>query len=306
MFRKSMVLGVIALAVITTAIVADEAKIVFVPGGIGDRDIFIMNADGVKQNITNNPKGYGFPRWSPDGKRILFSIKKESTNFDVGIVDVDGKNFRQITDSPVPEVSPEFSPDEKRIAFFSGGIIYVMNADGGVPWAITDRSLLLYSTGFGWSPAGDEIAFSAVKKQDGNVFVEIVAVNVDNPNLRRNITTGTWDVMLQWLDDGKIFFRSKRLDGFETKLFYYDPNDGQVKLFPPLANQDVTYVRWSRKGEKAIFIWKGKLGMVEEGRSVLLIEDGHDGLNADIFIPSTRPVSPRDRLATTWGAIKTK
>jgi Tol biopolymer transport system component len=60
------------------------------------------------------------PRWSPDGKQILFSRWDKSGNGSaVFIVDADGQNLRQLSSSKLPARLPDWSPDGSRIVFTS-------------------------------------------------------------------------------------------------------------------------------------------------------------------------------------------
>ncbi len=69
--------------------------------------LYVMNADGTGRYKLTNPPLEAFhypldtkPVWSPDGKRIAFSRlmpPEMSGDFDIFIIDVDGKNERRIT-----------------------------------------------------------------------------------------------------------------------------------------------------------------------------------------------------------------
>ena len=65
--------------------------------------------------------------------QIVFSSNRDG-NWEIYVMDADGKNLRRLTKNPHDEWEPSWSPDGKRIAFASEGVgnfdIYVMNADG--------------------------------------------------------------------------------------------------------------------------------------------------------------------------------
>lgn len=107
-------------------------------------------------------------RVSPDGKSVVYTLTtsdlprgKRSTH--IWIMGADGRNARQLTDTPQGESSPVFSPDGRSIAFISSKDgspnIYVMPSTGG-EW----RRVTNISTGASdplWSPDGKQIAFSS-------------------------------------------------------------------------------------------------------------------------------------------------
>lgn len=80
------------------------------PENIKTFEIYIMNADGsgVLQ-LTDNDCTDGYPRWSPDGSRFLFtSDRHEANRWEVYLMDSDGTNVRRLTHSPpgVTAVNP--------------------------------------------------------------------------------------------------------------------------------------------------------------------------------------------------------
>ena len=62
----------------------------------------------------------GYPAWFPDGSAIAFSSDRVHDGWlaDFWLIDADGSNLRQVTDSPgVGDLSPSVSPDGKSIVF---------------------------------------------------------------------------------------------------------------------------------------------------------------------------------------------
>jgi Tol biopolymer transport system component len=80
---------------------------------------FLMNADGSHLRRIPTDAYVEYPAWSPDGTRIAFMGGTSSAEYDIWVVDVEGTNLVQITDSPGPDGWPSWSPDGTRIAFTS-------------------------------------------------------------------------------------------------------------------------------------------------------------------------------------------
>lgn len=101
----------------------------------GDKVVQLTRDNG---NNTINPHEYGGegpPRWSPDGKRIVWMRKFPERGHDLWVMDADGRNARALTDNgAIDDAYPSWSPDGRRIAFDSNrdgnNEIYWMNADG--------------------------------------------------------------------------------------------------------------------------------------------------------------------------------
>ena len=113
-------------------------------------EIYVMDADGQnEQRLTNNPNEDQYPSWSPDGKRMVFSARREGhfkSDFgitdEIYVMDADGENQQRLTENRAVDQWPSWSPDGKRIAFYSrrdgNPEIYVMDADGGNQQNLTD------------------------------------------------------------------------------------------------------------------------------------------------------------------------
>ncbi len=100
--------------------------------------IWIMNADGSNpKQITKHDGVDVHPRWSPDGKKIVFQSNR-SGNRDIWIVNTDGSGLRQITNNPGPDMTPYWSPDGKKIVFSS-----MRNGSEGLDLWSADLNILL-------------------------------------------------------------------------------------------------------------------------------------------------------------------
>ena len=59
----------------------EKGKIVFSSERNGNAEIFTMNSDGTNlKQLTNHPSRDAWPKWSPDGKQIIFCSERKGKN----------------------------------------------------------------------------------------------------------------------------------------------------------------------------------------------------------------------------------
>jgi len=106
------------------------------------------------------------PQISPDGKRVAFTIG--DVRFDdnrvvnqifVTEIDEDKDPPKAVTNGASSSTSPRWSPDGKKLAFVTGGQIWVMDRDGGDKKQVTNISS--GASNPVWSPDGNWIAFNS-------------------------------------------------------------------------------------------------------------------------------------------------
>ena len=166
----------------------------------------LMEAGGGSKTVIDDTSGMTFaPRFSPDGRRVVFSMSV-GTGSDIFVADIGGRGHTQLTRTSSIDTAPAFSPDGNRIVFESdrGGTqqLYVMSASGGEAQRISFGQGR-YATPV-WSPRGDMIAFTKI---DGGRF-HIGVMRTDGSG--EKLLTGSYlDEGPTWAPNGRVlmFFR---------------------------------------------------------------------------------------------------
>jgi len=141
----------------------------------GDVEIYVMNADGSDvRNITNTHLAAdGDPRWSPDGRRILFSRAFENWDKgDICLMNPDGSSLTCLTTDRNHNRGAVWLPSG-RIGFGCGWSVCTINPDGS---GLAGVQPTQYSDLRAWSPDGKKIAFVSY---EGRVWQSFYVANAD-------------------------------------------------------------------------------------------------------------------------------
>ncbi|MBI3304368.1 MAG: PD40 domain-containing protein [Deltaproteobacteria bacterium] len=179
------------------------------------RSIERMKIDGSdRHEIYKDSRSPAFaPAWSPMGDLIAFTRGRVfaggGTDNEIYVVHPDGSGARNVTQYPVNDALPSWSPDGQRLVFRStrdgNKELYVIGADG------TGLTRLTTSPGTDtfphWSPLGDRIVFASDRTGD----FEIYTVRPDSSDVRQLTHSPGFDMHPVWSPDGKwICFASAR------------------------------------------------------------------------------------------------
>jgi len=206
----------------------DGTKIVFASIRDGKPLVGVMAADGSSQKMLTTGKA---PCWSRDGRRIAFARDGQ-----IWVMDADGSNIRQITNSDTVKSGPSWSPDDKQLIFIltrNPGSqtdpqpqIGIMNSDGTNERILTtqqrsnlcrqpDGSETFLATAHdtnapAWSPVDNRIAFwSGIERHYGEVWIMNAdgsgTTQVTKECTRRNNDDPSWSP-----DGKKILFSTGR------------------------------------------------------------------------------------------------
>ena len=174
---------------------SDGQRIAYTRGG----SIIVMNADGSDREVVleaarspDEPcQAGGFPGgWSPDSTRILYyaAVPAAGTAASLGVVcavTVDGSEVTAlVSEPPVLNVEPVWSPDGKFVAFRSirdgNNDVYVVNLEDGSEQRLTEFEGLDIEPE--WSPDGEWIAFASNRE---DVTTDLYIMRADGSDVRR-------------------------------------------------------------------------------------------------------------------------
>jgi Tol biopolymer transport system component len=300
--------------------------------------IFVIDDDGsnfirlIKKSIARDP------RWSPDGKQIVFErvrfINANRSVSSIWIMDTDGTNLRQIT-APVPgsesDSYPSFSPDGQQILFVryqargKNQGLNILNLETGQIRKISE----IVPRWPDWSSDGQQIVFSS----NGDLWI----MDADGNNARQLIPgpEGVMNIVQsrpRWSPDGQQILYTQyefisqqvgKVRAHIPKAYRYmicDRNGENIQALNIPENLKSTGVDWMDNGESVVFsateIELNKLDFVENltkniykyhiatEKITQIGDDRVEGYSIDWISGSALPVSPKGKMQTQWGKVK--
>lgn len=214
--------------------------------------IYTWNNDGTGETrLTSETRSSWMPRFSPDGKKIVYNREEGPSNkADLIVMNADGSEKLNLTNTPTfTEFVGFFSPDSTFLVYSSNETgdyeLYRINTDG------TNRTRLTYNSGddaaFDLSPDGSRILFRS--RRDGND--EVYSIKVDGTGQTRLTNSTGIDSQPTFSPDGtKIVYLSEQGGNRDIYVMNAD-GTGQTRLTTD-PNTDSS-PRFSPDGTKIVF-----------------------------------------------------
>lgn len=171
-----------------------------------NRQSAVGNRQSADRKLIASSRADHSPQFSPDGAKIVFASDRTG-RYEIWTADAEGKNQRQLTDSPNSAGSPRFSPDGKSVAYDAqiggSGDIFVVSIDGGEPRNLTDSAS--HDVLPAWSADGRAIYFASNRTGDLNLW----KVSIEGGSAEQITKNGAFESFAS-PDGAEIYFTKSR------------------------------------------------------------------------------------------------
>ncbi|MGI8783789.1 MAG: protein kinase domain-containing protein [Acidobacteriota bacterium] len=214
--------------------------------------------NGQPTAITAGSRVAVTPDPSPDGRWLAFSSRGKQD--DLMIIRTDGTGQFQLTDDPYRDRRPRWSPDGKRLVFYSDRSgayqAWAINPDGsGLRQLTHDPNLnLIYVT---WSPDGSRLACFDARMGRSLTF----DLNMPSTTLLPLAdTTGAQFIARSWSPDGRWLAGDWQMpDGSSTGIATYSFETGKYEK----VSEDGSSPVWLNDNRRLLFVQQGKILSVD-------------------------------------------
>jgi TolB protein len=174
---------------------------------VSDREhaIWVMNANGTGlRMLTSDRYDNAGPKFTPDGKHIVYSSEKGGLVSAIWIMKADGTQKHRLTPPALEAANPDVAPTGSRIVFINNAghetsvkpsAIYTMRIDGSHIKRLTTPGCCHHDSLPRYSPNSHKIVFITDRNYPLLDGTDIYTMNTDGTHQRQittNLTIGGW------------------------------------------------------------------------------------------------------------------
>jgi Tol biopolymer transport system component len=223
-----------------------DGRIVYSSDASGNRDLWIMDADGGNQKQLTQEAGTNLsPVVSPDGRYIVFVSDRKDAKHNIWRMGIDGDDPRQLTDGNYDR-NPAFSPDGQWVVYTSMGVkqpnLWRISIEGSEPVKLNDN----FSVGPQVSPDGKMIAcYYWDEKPDTQLVIALIPFDGGQPVKTFNLPSQ----FIRWNADGSALTYIDSRGGV-SNIWSQPVDGGKPVQLTDFKSDQIFAFEWSRDGKQ--------------------------------------------------------
>jgi Tol biopolymer transport system component len=245
---------------------ADSQELILTPNIVSQPLYRLAVSGGPPRPLTWTGPGAALPALHSTRMAFVRTFR------DVNIVRLDlasARDGQPVLDRVAPslfrDVSPQYSPDGRRLAFYSnrGGStqIWTANADGSQAMQLTSMDPLATTGTPRWSPDGQRIAFDSNAGSGGvGGTYQVYVIGADGGSPRALTSGSSGNFTATWSPDGRWIYFSSTRDGQE-QIWRVSPEGGEPEQVTrdggsaPTFSPDGRHLYFTR-GDGEVGLWR--------------------------------------------------